>query len=96
MVVHSFTFTPLEDSADFDRDGDIDGGDLLIWQRGLGVGATNLAGDANYSGAVDAVDLAVWIEQFAHQSAPGLDLVPEPTTAMLLVLGLIFASRLLS
>jgi hypothetical protein len=96
MVLHSFRFTPLADSADFDRDGDVDGGDLLIWQRGLGIGTTNLAGDANYSGAVDAADLAIWAQQIANQSAAGLDAIPEPAAATLLLLGLLLLHRLIA
>lgn len=44
--------------ADFDRDFDVDGGDFLTWQRGLGVGTTNAAGDSNRDGSVNGLDLA--------------------------------------
>jgi hypothetical protein len=93
MIVHSFNFTPLADSADFDRDGDVDGADLLTWQRGLGVGTTNVAGDADYNGAVNAADLAVWTEQFGQQLGAGIADVPEPATAALVTLGAFFLWR---
>lgn len=39
-------------NADFDRDGDIDGADFLMWQVGFG--------DANADGDSDAEDIAIW------------------------------------
>ncbi len=53
--------------ADFDSDGDADGADFLIWQRGLGTtgaGATKAAGNADGDMDVDAADLAVWKGDF--------------------------------
>jgi CSLREA domain-containing protein len=49
-------------NADFDGDGDIDGRDFLIWQRGYGrkSGAAQSDGDATVDGRVDGVDLVVW------------------------------------
>jgi predicted outer membrane repeat protein len=48
--------------GDFDFDGDVDGRDFLIWQRGFGasspVGQDD--GDATGDGDVDGNDLAVW------------------------------------
>ncbi|MBA3485436.1 MAG: hypothetical protein H0T51_26880 [Pirellulales bacterium] len=53
-----------EPDADFDGDDDVDGEDFLIWQRGVGVGTTQEAGDANESSMVDGDDLSVWRAQF--------------------------------
>ena len=63
---------PTIESADFDDDGDVDGTDFLIWQRGFGIasGATPSAGDANGDQAVDEADLTVWSSQFATTSGP--------------------------
>lgn len=79
--------TPPGGHADFDGDGDVDGGDFVAWQRGAGLAApTPSQGDANGNGAVDGADLAVWRRQFglagaeaplAIGTAPGLA-VPEP------------------
>jgi hypothetical protein len=66
--------------ADFDNDGDVDGSDLLAWQRGLGPGAMHAEGDANGDGAANAVDLAVWRFQ-AGWTGAALQIgsaVPEP------------------
>jgi hypothetical protein len=83
--------------ADFDDDGDVDGRDLLAWQRGLGPGATHAEGDANGDGAANAVDLAVWRFQ-AGWTGMGLAAgaaVPEPVgfTGALAVAALTFAAR---
>jgi beta-glucanase (GH16 family) len=73
--------TPAPESADFDTDGDVDGADFLIWQRGVGTtaGANRSAGNANAGadGDVDAADLAVWREQFAAGGALAAA-IPEP------------------
>jgi len=61
--------------ADFDADGDSDGNDFLLWQRGLGTasGATLSQGDADGDEDVDADDLAVWKSNFGADlfSGPG-------------------------
>ena len=79
------------DSADFDGNNIVDGTDFLIWQRGFGLSnqASNSSGDANDDGLVDASDLLVFNEQFgqaATSSVATADSVPEPTTAVALVL----------
>jgi hypothetical protein len=61
--------------ADFDLDGDVDGRDYLIWQRGFGMSGPNVTrqnGDATGDGDVDANDLAVW------QATYGKDPAPDP------------------
>ncbi|MDZ4657429.1 MAG: spondin domain-containing protein [Bythopirellula sp.] len=63
--------------GDFDLDGDVDGRDFLLWQRG---GSPN---------AFSATDLAAW--QNNHGSPPPLAAsltVPEPNTAILLLVGM--------
>lgn len=68
-------------SADFDEDGDVDGADFLVWQRGIGAGTTHGEGDADGNGAVDASDLAAWRFQFGATGAAAVPIgtaVPEP------------------
>jgi hypothetical protein len=92
-TVVAFTATAIP-SADFDDDGDVDGGDFLAWQRGLGtsIGATHADGDADRDGDVDAADLTHWKSSFG---APALTtgrtasvLVPEPANACRALCGL--------
>ncbi len=83
---------PIE-NADFDADGDVDGTDFLIWQRGFGIdsGATLAQGDANSDGKVNAADMTIWQGQFGITSPAQATLasVPEPTGLALLALGLL-------
>ena len=59
---------PLPPWADGDNDGDVDGGDFLVWQRGYmktGPGLTLADGDFNREDViVDIVDLNVWRSQY--------------------------------
>lgn len=84
------------DSADFDGDDDVDGEDLLIFQRGLGLtGQTNNAnGDADGSGTIDGLDLQIFQDQFGTDppSVVAVQGVPEPSTAALLVVGALGAA----
>jgi hypothetical protein len=83
----SVTVGGAED-ADFNNDGSVDGQDFLIWQRGLGVGVDNGAGDANGSGTVDAADLAIWRNRFGGAATAAAGAIPEPSTAALVLLAL--------
>jgi hypothetical protein len=82
----------VADNADFDADGDVDGSDFLTWQRGAGtLDATLTDGDANGDHLVDAVDLAVWSEEFdATATSPRLA-APEPAAASMACCGLFAA-----
>ncbi len=75
------------ENANFDGDADVDGADFLTWQRGFGTGTTLAQGDANASGSVDGADLAIWQSQHgATGLLSGVQSVPEPSSALLLVL----------
>jgi hypothetical protein len=59
--------------ADYDLDGDVDGGDFLVWQRG---GSPRSLGSA---------DLALWQSQYASDAVVvASSAVPEPTALILL------------
>jgi arylsulfatase A-like enzyme len=73
-------------SADFNRDGVVDGGDLSKWQTGVGLasGAKNADGDANGDGAVDGADFLAWQRQqglTSGLSEPAAS-VPEPPASV--------------
>ncbi len=84
------------ESADFDADGDVDGGDFLSWQRNFGtlVGATRADGDANGDGTVDDDDLVILKGAFAEAeflalSRVATSTIPEPATWLMLGLALL-------
>ncbi len=74
-------------TADFDDDGDVDGRDFLIWQRGFGTPNAELGdGDSNDDGNVDDFDLEVWQDQYGEPGhLSGLVSVPEPASSCLLL-----------
>lgn len=82
-------------SADFDRDFEVDGNDFLAWQQGFNNfpsgDATKSDGDANGDGFVTAADLTLWNAQYGQPlplGALGGNLaVPEPTALLLSLLG---------
>ena len=80
--------------ADFDGDGDADGADFLIWQRGVGVGATFAEGDADEDGTVDGVDLAIWENVYGAPGVAAVAVVPEPTAVSLFILGVLSVASL--
>lgn len=60
--------------ADFDQDGDVDGADILLWQRNLGMshGATQSHGSADADGDVDLGDLSLWRQEFGATASAAL------------------------
>ena len=80
---------PAGQAADFDGDDDIDGEDLLIWQRGLGLTdqTDNSNGDADGNETVEGADLDLWKAQFGGAAVGAISAVPEPTSLSLLAAG---------
>ena len=99
----SFRNASLPDVADGDGDGDVDGGDFLIWQANVGaedpVGPAE--GDFNFDGAVDQLDLDAWNGQSttppggAASEKSSLQ-APEPSAAVLTLTTLVGILRLRS
>jgi hypothetical protein len=61
--------------GDFDVDGDVDGRDFLVWQRGVG-------------GVHNSATLAIWKANYGSAGTAAAGGVPEPAGAILVVLGL--------
>ena len=77
----------VDSGADFDRDGDVDGDDLVIWQGAYGV---NSLGDADSDGDSDGGDFLVWQRSYgAIAPVSAATAVPEPAGLWLVLIGLI-------
>jgi len=85
-----------EFQGDFQEDGDVDDGDLLVWEANYGTlsGASHTDGDADGDFDVDGLDYLIWQQQFgigvvplAGESAA----VPEPSTSALVLAALCLA-----
>ncbi len=70
-------------TGDFDDDGDVDGSDFLKWQRG------------EPPNPFSQRDLKVWQMNYGQTSSAlsAATTVPEPSTALLAILGLVLATR---
>jgi endoglucanase len=96
-VIQPYFFVPETpaDSADFDDDGDVDGRDFLIWQRGYGAidQTDNSQGDANHNGTVGPEDLVIFQDQYGGAPPESLIQIPEPATFTSVLLFLVLAGR---
>jgi len=76
--------------GDFNRDGRVDTADYSVWRDQLGSNA--LAADASGNGSVDQADYNIWKANFGLVATGGggsvglATAVPEPTSALLLLL----------
>lgn len=73
------------DPADFDTDGDVDAADLSIWETNYGL---NALADADGDGSTTGRDFLVWQRNYTG-SLPTIAAVPEPSTTILALFGLI-------
>jgi hypothetical protein len=67
-------------SADFDHDGDVDGRDFLVWQRG------------NSPNPLSASDLAAWQANYGAAPLAAVAAVPEPSSLFLMLSAIVVAS----
>ncbi len=83
-------------AADADKDGDVDGNDFLVQQRGMTFGeidtflnttltATQSEGDFDNNNVVNGDDVTVWASEFGQSAAltASLQGIPEPSTFLL-------------
>jgi hypothetical protein len=72
--------------ADFNKDGQVNGADLAIWQSSFGISAL---GDADGDGDCDGADLLVWQQDFDLASARADQFaVPESSSSCEAILGM--------
>ena len=76
-----FINTVAGQAGDFDFDGDVDGRDFLVWQRG---------GSAT---PLSATDLADWQANYGAGALSANVAVPEPASAVLLIVGCLAIPR---
>jgi hypothetical protein len=84
--INQFLYAPIA-TADFDKDGDVDGADLILWQGGYGL---NAEGDTDGDGDTDGRDFLVWQRQYIA-GVPGLRnelSIPEPASLLLALMAL--------
>lgn len=80
-------FESVPPAGDFDRDGDVDGRDFLLWQQTFGATASpaGTGADRDFSGTVDEGDLALWQASYGVAILnANLAVVPEPASLCLL------------
>jgi glucose/arabinose dehydrogenase len=82
-----FRLDPDYFDADFELDNDVDEDDYAIWEGAFGSGTY---GDADANAKSDALDFLIWQQQFGSVGplVGASTAVPEPTSALLLGLGL--------
>jgi hypothetical protein len=93
-IVADYSFASAVGIAgDYDHSGVVDAADYVLWQSSFG-STTSLAADGNANGIVDAADYSVWRDHFGNHIPPGAGasaVVPEPSTALLLSVGVCLA-----
>jgi hypothetical protein len=81
LIASTVTYVGGGQPGDFDTDGDVDGNDFLVWQRGLGT-------------THSAATLATWKANFGAPAVAASGAVPEPSSIVLmLAAGLMIAAR---
>jgi hypothetical protein len=80
FVFMTIARTALTQPGDFDFDGDVDGRDFLVWQRG---GSPN---------ALSAGDLADWQAGYGVGALSAVTAVPEPAALFLFVVGSVWGN----
>lgn len=91
FLLEYFPAVAPSNTADFNGDGEIDAADYVIWRKHNGAigSGTQSTGDANGDTNVDSLDYAEWSKNFGSSPAgSGGGAVPEPSTVMLLLLGI--------
>lgn len=82
-------------AGDFDSSGVTDAADLEAWQTGYGLTGTAAVlatGDSDATARVDGQDL-LWWQRGIHAPSPHARPIPEPSPAVLLMMGLVLGGK---
>ena len=80
--------------GDFDRDGDVDLDDYTQWTGAVGTAQNfRVTTDANGDGYSDAADYTIWRD--AYEAALSEAQIPEPSSAVLALLAMVCAARVI-
>jgi len=78
-------------AGDYNMDGITDAADYTLWQDNLDLDSSVLNGNGSGASTVVQADYLLWKTHFGESVASGseADLIPEPTTLLLALLGLV-------
>ncbi len=87
--------------GDYNADGVVDDDDYTVWLESFG-SSSLLAADGNLDGTVDAADYSLWRDNRGRSwldlqgtlAAAGSQTVPEPTSAVVLLIAILSLSRI--
>lgn len=84
LTLNELPALPWSNSApllgDYDRNGQVDAADYVLWRNTRGQSGQNLAADGNLNGDVDDADFLIWRGHYGATGAAALAAtVPEPT-----------------
>ena len=83
-------------AGDYNENGVVDSADYVVWRNSVGTAVVEFSGaDGNGNGLIDQPDYDVWRGHFGTTLGSGAGAltavaVPEPTSALLLVIGTLF------
>jgi hypothetical protein len=83
-------------AGDYNENGLVDSADYVLWRNSVGTAVVEFSGaDGNGNGLIDQPDYDVWRSHFGTALGSGAGAltavaVPEPTSALLLVIGTLF------
>ena len=91
-VISDLGYPIVAPSADYNDNGSVDAADYVLWRRSLGQTGIHLPGDGNLNNQIDQDDYTFWRARFGQAAGHGsisTRAAPEPSSQLLLLLGLI-------
>lgn len=82
-----FRLSLVDNAGDYNRDGEVDAADYVVWRKTLSQTGANLAADGSGNRVIDNADYAIWRARLGNGAVNGSSTadtaVPEPATAWL-------------